>query len=104
MSVSHWSYGQYAYFCQNIPSVATCNLFFRQLLPADDQSGVGINSACAIPNRQANDSVGNVADIVVSGISVLVALWLAGKAFVRVAAVARIEFSALMVTYALTYV
>lgn len=61
-----------AYLCRNIPSLATCNLFAKQLLIqgvdpdavfagyARTDAGVGVDSSCQIPSVHADGSVGNV--------------------------------------------
>lgn len=105
-----WSYGRYDYFCEHIPSVATCNLFFRQFYGSTSEnngvvdSGVGINPICAIPNIGASNSIGNVANIVICGLSVFVALFIAFAAFRRIAAVGRVEFASLALWYAVSCV
>jgi hypothetical protein len=91
--------GDYAYGCSHIPSLAICNLFVRQLLDngveenaifASDSTritaGVGVLPSCQILSVHANHSVGNVANIVVCGLSVVVALALAWRSVRRVAA------------------
>lgn len=105
-----WAYGQYEYFCRQIPSVATCNLFYRQLLDngsVDIQdpeiAGVGIRSSCAIPNlSNSGPRLGNIADIILAGLSVFVAIFIAFQAWRRIAAVGRVEFSLLSLWYGLS--
>ena len=89
--------------CTSVPSYPICNLFFRQLarlspttiqLPSSSSSlsdfenvaGVGINPECAIP-RWAEGHIGNIANIVACGVSVLVVGWLIWLVTRRVAAV-----------------
>jgi hypothetical protein len=97
-------YGSFSYACRQIPSLAVCNLFFRQLIdtqptssypqllnlpdPAVDPTGftqsiasfgVGVRPVCALPrfsslSGDGQGYTGNVADVVVCALSVLVSL------------------------------
>lgn len=116
--------------CRNVPSLPTCNLFFRQLLvnpkdlvaPASEllglpsntsaefgtvlsEFGVGVNPACMIPRMAAaggaSGSLGNIANIAVCGLSVIIAVVLAVLAGRRAAAVGRVEMRILFLMYAL---
>lgn len=116
--------------CRNVPSLPTCNLFFRQLLvhpkdlvaPASEllglpsntstdfgralsEFGVGVNPACMIPRMAAaggaSGSLGNVANIALCGVSVILAVVLAVLAGRRAAAVGRVEMRILFLMYAL---
>ncbi|KAI5479279.1 chitin synthase export chaperone [Pseudohyphozyma bogoriensis] len=116
--------------CDNVPSLPACNLFFRQMLvhpkglsapatdilkfPANTSStfaetlssyGVGVGSSCYIPRMAAvggqSGSLGNVANIALCGLSVLIALALAVMAGRRAAAVARVEMRIFFLMYAL---
>lgn len=123
-----FGFGNYDYACHNIPSLPTCNLFVRQLLytapnaPATAILGlpavsdatyssalaaypVGVNAACAIARmgRAGGQpgSLGNIAQIILCSISVIVALVLAAAAHRRTAAVGKSEMSILFVLYGL---
>ncbi|GAA5861883.1 hypothetical protein JCM1840_006863 [Sporobolomyces johnsonii] len=125
-----FSFGNFDYACRNIPSLPVCNLFFRQLLhhpkgldapatsllglPSASSSdfntslahyGVGVDSSCFIPRAHYTNgepgSLGNIANIILCGIAVLVALGLAAAALRRTAAVGRVEITILFLMYAL---
>ncbi|GAA5915045.1 uncharacterized protein JCM6883_004223 [Sporobolomyces salmoneus] len=126
-----FDFGNFDYACRNIPSLPICNLFFRQLLnnprdlptpassilgfPSDPSSpefssllttyGVGVNSACYIPRAGFTGGVsgrlGNIANLILCGIAVLVGLGLAASALRRTAAVGRLEITVLFLLYAL---
>ncbi|GAA6048053.1 hypothetical protein JCM3770_000168 [Rhodotorula araucariae] len=122
-------YGRYDDVCRLIPSMPSCNLFFRQLLhhpknlaaPATQllglpdatspdfntalrSYGVGVNSECFIPRASFVGGqpgyLGNIANLILCGIAVLVGLGLAAAALRRTAAVGRIEMMTLFVLYA----
>lgn len=106
-----------------------CNLFFRQLLhhpknleapaaqllgfPTDQLAfnqllstyGVGVDSSCYIPRAGftggESGRLGNIANLILCGIAVLVGLGLAAAALRRTAAVGRVEITVLFVMYAL---
>lgn len=122
-----FNYGQFQYACRNIPSLPICNLFFRQMLvhPAGEtapayqilgfsqgaefdatlsQYGVGVDAACYIRRMGAaggaSGSLGNIANIILCGIAVLVGLGLAAVTIRRYAAVGRVEMTVLCLMYA----
>ncbi|KAK4691317.1 hypothetical protein P7C70_g9379, partial [Phenoliferia sp. Uapishka_3] len=115
-----FGFGDYDYLCRNVPSLPTCNLFFRQLLvhpkglPAPASSllglpsnssanfasslssfGSGVNPSCFIPRMHAaggaEGSLGNIANIILCGLSVIIGIVLAVMAGRRAAAVGRVE-------------
>ncbi|GAA5830479.1 hypothetical protein JCM11251_002484 [Rhodosporidiobolus azoricus] len=125
-----FDFGNYDYGCRNIPSMPVCNLFFRQLLhnPKDTTApatsllglpdasspdyaralreyGVGVNAACYIPRASftggADGRYGNLANLILCGIAVLVGLGLAAAALRRSAAVGRVEITTFFIMYAL---
>ncbi|GAA5823031.1 hypothetical protein JCM5353_007864 [Sporobolomyces roseus] len=125
-----FGFGDFDYACRNIPSLPICNLFFRQLLhnPSGQSApasqllgfpdaaspefnqllstyGVGVNSACYIPRAGFTGGLegrlGNIANLILCGIAVLVGLGLAAAALRRTAAVGRVEITVLFVMYAL---
>lgn len=67
--------------------------------------GSGVNPSCSIPRMAATGgadrSLGNIANIVVCGLSVLIAIGLAFAAGRRAAAVGRVEMRVLFLVYAL---
>ena len=67
--------------------------------------GVGVNSACYIPRMSATGgqpgSLGNIANIILCGIAVLLGIGLALAAVRRAAAVGRVEMTVLFGMYAL---
>lgn len=117
--------------CRNVPSLPSCNLFFRQLLnhpkgltaPASSLLGLpdssnstfastlsafgsaAVNPACIIPRMAAaggaDGNLGNVGNIAACGLSVLIAIGLAFAAGRRAAAVGRVEMRILFLLYAL---
>lgn len=128
-------FGSYSFICRNIPSLPTCNIFFRQLLvtpssttapalallglPSPVNSAAynqslayyasgSVNPACAIPRMGIAGgqpgSLGNIANIILCAISVLVALGLAGACGKRMAAVGRSEMRAFFAVYAIVQV
>lgn len=123
-------FGDYDWACRTVGSLPACNLFFRQLfvhpkglsapatallgLPAVASStfatalaeyGVGVNPSCAIPRMAAAGgapgSLGNIANIIVCGLSFFIGLALAIAAGRRAAAVGRQEMRLLFLVYAL---
>ncbi|GAA5856480.1 hypothetical protein JCM8547_008764 [Rhodosporidiobolus lusitaniae] len=124
-----FGFGDFDYGCRNIPSLPVCNLFFRQLLhhpkgiaapatsilglpdasSADFSSalhsyGVGVRSSCQISRASytggADGNYGNVANLALCGIAVLVGLGLAAAALRRSAAVGRTEITVFFILYA----
>jgi hypothetical protein len=107
-----FGYGEYDWACTNVPSLAACNLFYKQILKTQPASawdallgtstGVGIRPSCAIPRvNTASGAIGNVALIVVAGVSAILAFVLAFTAGRRQAAVGRAEYRALFALYGL---
>ncbi|GAA6005485.1 hypothetical protein JCM10207_002997 [Rhodosporidiobolus poonsookiae] len=125
-----FGFGDFDYACDNVPSYFVCNLWFRQLLhhprgisaPATSllglpdagssdyeralrEYGVGVNSSCYIPRAGfvggMDGRYGNLANLILSGIAVLVGLGLAAAALRRSAAVGRLEITTFFLLYAL---
>ncbi|GAA6040084.1 hypothetical protein JCM8097_002022 [Rhodosporidiobolus ruineniae] len=125
-----FGFGNFDYGCRVIPSLPICNLFFRQLLhhPKDTTApatsllglpdvtsadygralreyGVGVNSSCYIPRAGfvggLDGHYGNLANLILCGIAVLVGLGLAAAALRRSAAVGRLEITTFFIMYAL---
>ncbi|KZT57175.1 hypothetical protein CALCODRAFT_524061 [Calocera cornea HHB12733] len=118
-------FGAFSTLCYAVPSYPLCNLFFHQLLgpqndpaiifPGKDTTAanlatlvaaapVGINPECGIPRLHYDNSLGNIANIVACGLSVIVMLFLVASTSRRKAAVGRIELRFFLITYALTCV
>ncbi|KIM31365.1 hypothetical protein M408DRAFT_258253 [Serendipita vermifera MAFF 305830] len=71
-------FGSFVYMCHNVPSYPWCNLFYRQLqstggvtLPPPATAPVGINIDCGIP-KSGDGSLGNIANMVVCGVSIII--------------------------------
>ncbi|KAF8583593.1 hypothetical protein K439DRAFT_1647190 [Ramaria rubella] len=100
-------FGDFSSLCRNVPSYPWCNLFYRQLQRTDPTfleppsiAPVGINSACGIPHFDSSvRHLGNIANVVLCGVSVFVVLLLIVVAWRRKAAVARIELLYFLVLY-----
>lgn len=100
-------FGDFAPLCRNTPSYTWCNLFYRQLLDDDSSiltglsanassAPVGVNPICGIakvgttiegPHQGTTKSLGNIANIVVCAVSMLVMMGLIYGAQRRKAAV-----------------
>ncbi|TFY50479.1 hypothetical protein EVJ58_g11033 [Rhodofomes roseus] len=75
-------FGDFAPLCHTVPSYPWCNLFYRQIVHANasllanasanaTEAPVGVNPQCGILRVGADGSIGNVANIVVCGVSIL---------------------------------
>ncbi|KAI0259063.1 chitin synthase III catalytic subunit [Gloeopeniophorella convolvens] len=106
-------FGDFKPLCRNTPSYPWCNLFYRELQhnapafligsSADSTSApVGINPKCGIERAGSGNSIGNIANIIACGLSILVTLWLLYSCNRRKAAVGRIELRAFLATYLIT--
>jgi len=95
-------FGDFSTLCSEVPSYAWCNLFYRQVLHNDAAlltglsadpatAPVGVNPACGIPLVQTNGSLGNIANIIACGLSVVVVVALIVFSSRRKAAVGRTE-------------
>ena len=112
-------FGDFSTLCSQVPSYTWCNLFYRQVssifnranlinvidhlnqvlhndaalltgLSADPATApVGVNPECGIPLVQANGSLGNIANIIACGLSVIVVVALIVFASRRKAAVGK---------------
>ncbi|KAF8337308.1 chitin synthase III catalytic subunit [Amanita rubescens] len=106
-------FGDFQPLCSSTPSYPWCNLFYRQLLRLSPQTltglsssaisaPVGVNPQCGIPRVGYDGSIGNVANIVVCGISILFVSYLIYLCNRRKAAVGRIEHRFFLILYLLT--
>ncbi|GJJ13091.1 hypothetical protein Clacol_007341 [Clathrus columnatus] len=106
------SFGDFSSLCANVPSFPWCNLFYRQLqftdsiiLAPPSIAGVGINPVCDIPHLDPSSSqFGNIANVVLCGVSFFITLGLIVITWRRKAAVARIELLYLLICYAISLV
>lgn len=108
-------FGDFQDICSNTPSYTWCNLFYRQLSANSSLSGlltglsanattapVGINPSCGIKRVGSDGSIGNIANIVVCAISMIVVVGLIFQTERRKAAVGRVELRNMLVLYFLT--
>jgi len=110
-------FGAFKPLCRTVGSYPICNIFFKQLskqapsaLNVNDSRNlttfeniapVGINIECGIP-RATDGHLGNIANVILCGLSLLFVLYLASRCSRRVAAVGRVELRALLLLYAIT--
>lgn len=101
-------FGSFVYMCHNVPSYPWCNLFYRQLqnagniaLPAPATAPVGINIDCGIP-KSGDGRLGNIANMVVCGVSIIVTAILVLQVSRRRAAVGRVELRTFLLFYILS--
>jgi len=108
-------FGDFQTLCTNVPSYTWCNLFYRQILQTDstlltglsaDQATapVGVNPECGIPLVQTNGSLGNIANILTCGLSILAVVALIVFCSRRKAAVGRSELRIFFGVYLLTLI
>ncbi|KAF9809132.1 hypothetical protein IEO21_07533 [Rhodonia placenta] len=106
-------FGDFAPLCHTVPSYPWCNLFYRQLednnvtvlVNASANAAaapVGINPECGILRVGFDHSIGNVANIVVCGFSIIFMAILILWTHRRKAAVGRLELLHFLALYALT--
>ncbi|EJD02533.1 uncharacterized protein FOMMEDRAFT_141532 [Fomitiporia mediterranea MF3/22] len=113
-------FGDLDSLCHTVPSYTWCNLFYRQIqkssnatlsgLSADPSSApIGINPECGIPLvgktnsfTGTTKSLGNIADIIICGLSIFVVAALILWTSRRKAAVGRSELRVFLVLYLLT--
>ncbi|KAF5392771.1 hypothetical protein D9757_000954 [Collybiopsis confluens] len=109
-------FGDFGGICSNTPSYTWCNLFYRQLenpkfnisnlltgLSANSSTApVGINPTCGIARVGSNGSLGNIANILVCALSIIVVVGVLFMAERRKAAVGRVELRNMLVLYLLT--
>ena len=100
-------FGSFEWLCGNTPSYTWCNLFYHQLqergegatLDPPSSAPMGINPECGIPKLGNDGSLGNIANIVVCAVSILLVLGLIVMAHRRKAAVGRTELQIFMILY-----
>ncbi|KAJ7846273.1 chitin synthase III catalytic subunit [Mycena leptocephala] len=106
-------FGDFDVLCRDTPSYTWCNLFYRQILDKAPKlltnastptiaAGMGVNPTCTIPRMGHDNSLGNIANIVVCALSMVfvgVLVWVTNK---RKAAVGRIELRTFLSLYFLT--
>ncbi|KAJ7237272.1 chitin synthase III catalytic subunit [Mycena haematopus] len=106
-------FGDFDVLCRDTPSYTWCNLFYRQILHKApnvlvgaslpvSSAGMGVNPTCTIPRMGHENSLGNIANIVVCALSMVFAavlIWVTNK---RKAAVGRIELRTFLSLYFLS--
>jgi len=108
-------FGDFSTLCSQVPSYTWCNLFYRQVLHNDAAlltglsanpatAPVGVNPECGIPLVQTDGSLGNVANIIACGLSVIVVVALIVFSSRRKAAVGRTELRIFFGVYLLTLI
>ncbi|KAF8593974.1 hypothetical protein BDV93DRAFT_189497 [Ceratobasidium sp. AG-I] len=116
-------FGAFRPLCRSVPSYPICNLFTRQLSTDfpdvlqsfnfnQDVSGVGVNPQCAIPQATAGagagqnggggSGLGNIANVIACGLSIILTIFLIARCSRRKAAVGRVELRAFLILYLLT--
>lgn len=116
-------FGAFRPLCRSVPSYPICNLFTRQLFTDNreiltqygfdqDVSGVGVNPQCAIPQATAGagagqnggggSGLGNIANVIACGVSIIFIIFLVARCSRRKAAVGRVELRAFLILYLLT--
>ncbi|KAI6021704.1 chitin synthase III catalytic subunit-domain-containing protein [Pisolithus microcarpus] len=76
-------FGDFEALCALVPSYTWCNLFYRQLLDENPKTlvgpsakatsaPVGVNPECGIPRVNTDGSLGNIADVIVCGLSIFI--------------------------------
>jgi len=104
------SFGDFKPLCEQTPSYPWCNLFYRQLqknspntltgLSADATTApVGINPECGTLRAGELGSLGNIANMIVCGLSAIVVVALIFITTQRRAAVGRSEFRIFLILY-----
>ncbi|KAH7925055.1 hypothetical protein BV22DRAFT_1034478 [Leucogyrophana mollusca] len=107
------AFGDFQTLCSQVPSYTWCNLFYRQLLDKSPSTltgvssntisaPVGVNPECGIPKVGTNGSLGNIANIVVCGLSIFLVTALIILTGRRKAAVGRVELRIFFGLYLLT--
>jgi len=103
-------FGDFRALCEQTPSYPWCNLFYRQLLHHSNSTliglsanpisaPVGVNPQCGTLKAGTHGSLGNIANIIACGFSVLVLVGLVTLTTRRRAAVGRSEFRIFLVLY-----
>ncbi|CAE6512969.1 unnamed protein product [Rhizoctonia solani] len=116
-------FGAFRPLCRSVPSYPICNLFTRQLFNNhrdildqynfnQDISGVGVNPQCAIPQATAGAGagqnggggvgLGNIANVIACGLSMVFVIFLIARCSRRKAAVGRVELRGFLIMYLLT--
>ncbi|KAJ3859579.1 chitin synthase III catalytic subunit [Lentinula novae-zelandiae] len=108
-------FGDFGDICTNTPSYTWCNLFYRQLSESSNLSSlltgissnsssapVGVNPSCGIPRVGNGGSLGNIGNIVVCALSMIVVIGLIFLTEKRNAAVGRVELRNMLIVYFIT--
>jgi len=108
-------FGDFSTLCSQVPSYPWCNLFYRQVLDHNHSiltglsanpatAPVGVNPECGIPLVQTGGSLGNIANIIACGLSVIIVAGLIFLSSRRKAAVGRSELRIFFGVYLLTLI
>jgi len=103
-------FGDFKPLCEQTPSYPWCNLFYRQLENNSPTTltgfsfdaavaPVGVNPECGIFKAGENGSLGNIANMIVCGVSIIVVAILVTFTTQRRAAVGRSEFRIFLLLY-----
>jgi hypothetical protein len=103
-------FGDFKPLCEQTPSYPWCNLFYRQLEKNSPETliglsanaaiaPVGVNPECGILKAGANGSLGNIANIITCGLSMILVAVLIIATTRRRAAVGRSEFRIFLIMY-----
>jgi len=106
-------FGDFQPLCSSTPSYPWCNLLYAQLLRSSpstltglsiptSSAPVGVNPSCGIPRAGHDGSLGNIANIIVCAVSMVVVIWFIVAASRRKAAVGRIELLIFLTFYLFT--
>ncbi|KAH9948055.1 chitin synthase III catalytic subunit [Amylocystis lapponica] len=106
-------FGDFETLCHQVPSYPWCNLFYHQLQfhnssvfvsPSNNATSapVGVNPECGTLRVGFDNSLGNVANIVICGISIIFVTVLIIWTSRRKAAVGRVELRLFLILYLLT--
>jgi len=109
-------FGDFQPLCSGTPSYTWCNLFYRQIVDnsnstssfftgasADPLSApVGVNPECGILKAGSSGSLGNIANIIICGLSMAFVSALIVFSSRRKAAVGRVEIRIFLILYLLT--
>lgn len=106
-------FGDFKPLCEQTPSYPWCNLFYRQLIDnlkstvndvSDNAANAiaDINVECFIPKAGESGSLGNIANMIACGLSIIVVAILITITTRRRAAVGRSEFRLFLILYIIT--
>jgi len=106
-------FGDFSVLCSQTPSYPWCNLFYRQIAYNSDSAltgvsanpnsaPVGVNPECGTPKSGVDGSLGNIANVVVCAVSMVLVATLIVLSSRRKAAVGRTEIRIFFILYFLS--